>query len=210
MVNDGILDRCDSQEVYGMHNMPFYPVGVLAVRPAALLAAADELEAIIQGQGGHAAARLRGTVRALDDTIRDLPEERFSEIVTRTAAAYQCSARIDDQCGYPITVNHAAQTDFAAEMANKVSPGVWRDVPRITAGEDFSYMLNARAGAYIMIGNGEGATVHHPSTALTMRLPRRDAPGMQNWWKAECRCVKEKQGWAGRPPYPQIPPCYCM
>lgn len=154
--------------------------------------------------------RLRGTVRALDDTIRDLPEERFSEIVTRTAAAYQCSARIDDQCGYPITVNHAAQTDFAAEMANKVSPGVWRDVPRITAGEDFSYMLNARAGAYIMIGNGEGATVHHPSTALTMRLPRRDAPGMQNWWKAECRCVKEKQGWAGRPPYPQIPSCYCM
>lgn len=59
MVNDGILDRCDSQEVYGMHNMPFYPVGVLAVRPAALLAAADELEAIIQGQGGHAAARTR-------------------------------------------------------------------------------------------------------------------------------------------------------
>ena len=70
---------------------------------------------------------------------------------------------MDYQRGYPVTVNHEINTDYAADAAEKVTPGVWRDTPPIMAGEDFSYMLNARPGAYIMIGNGEaGATVHHP------------------------------------------------
>ena len=216
MVNDGMMEQVGNiQEVYGMHNMPDYPVGEFAIREGALLAAADEFDIYIEGQGGHAAApheavdanlaaahvlialqsvasrnvdpvkqvvvsvctmrsdtdshnvlpqkvRLRGTVRTLDDDIRDLAEARVRDIVTHTAAAHQCTADITYDRGYPITVNHAENTVFAADVAEKITPGVWRDTPPIMAGEDFSYMLNVRPGAYMMIGNGDGATVHHP------------------------------------------------
>ncbi len=216
MVKEGMMDRWQINEVYGMHNMPGHPVGAFAIREGALLAAADEFDITLEGQGGHAAApheaidtnlaaahvvvalqsvasrnvdpvgqvvvsvctlrsdtdshnvlpqtvRLRGTVRSLDDGIRDLAEARVRDIVTHTAAAHQCTANITYDRGYPITVNHADETAYAADAAEKVTPGVWRDTPPIMAGEDFSYMLNVRPGAYMMIGNGEeGATVHHP------------------------------------------------
>ena len=215
MVKDGMMERWEIDEVYGMHNMPDYPVGEFAIREGALLAAADEFDIYIDGQGGHAAApheavdanlaaahvlialqsvasrnvdpvkqvvvsvctlrsdtnshnilpqkvRLRGTVRTLDDAVRDLAESRVRDIVTHTAAAHQCRAEITYERGYPITVNHAENTTFAADAAERVTPGVWRDTPPIMAGEDFSYMLNARPGAYMMIGNGDGPTVHHP------------------------------------------------
>ena len=105
---------------------------------------------------------LRGTVRTLDSEVQDLAERRLHDLTRLTAEAHQCRAEIDYQRGYPVTRNHADQTRFAAEAADKVTPGTDRDTPPIMAGEDFSYMLNARPGAYIMIGNGEGATVHHP------------------------------------------------
>ncbi|OAN79362.1 amidohydrolase [Sulfitobacter sp. EhC04] len=215
MVKDGLMDRWGVQEVYGMHNMPFFPAGEFAIRHGALLAAADEFEVIIEGRGSHAAAphngadsnlaaahvvvalqsiasrnvdpvkqvvvsvttvqsdtdshnilpqsvRLRGTVRTLDEEVRNLAEARFHEVVTHTAAAYQCKAGITYTRGYPVTVNHPDQTDFAADMADKVAPGVLRDLPPVMAGEDFSYMLNARPGAYMMIGNGDSASLHHP------------------------------------------------
>ena len=105
---------------------------------------------------------LRGTVRTLDPEVQDLAERRLHDLTRLTAEAHQCRTEIDYQRGYPVTRNHADQTRFAAEAADKVTPGTDRDTPPIMAGEDFSYMLNARPGAYIMIGNGEGATVHHP------------------------------------------------
>jgi amidohydrolase len=105
---------------------------------------------------------LRGTVRTLDEGVRDLAEARLRDIVTHTAAAHQCRAEITYDRGYPATVNHAENTTYAADAAERVTPGVIRDTPPIMAGEDFSYMLNARPGAYMMIGNGDGATVHHP------------------------------------------------
>ncbi|MEP5730138.1 MAG: M20 aminoacylase family protein [Sulfitobacter sp.] len=216
MVKDGLMDRWGIDEVYGIHNMPNYPVGEFAIRKGALLAAADQFEIIIEGQGGHAAApheaidtnlaaahvvvalqsiasrnvdpvkqvvvsvctlrsdteshnilpqtvKLVGTVRSLDEEVRDLAETRLRDVTTHTAAAYQCTANITYDRGYPVTVNHDDETIYAADVAEDITPGVWRDTPPIMAGEDFSYMLNARPGAYIMIGNGvEGATVHHP------------------------------------------------
>ena len=216
MVKDGLMERWGIDEVYGMHNMPYYPVGEFAIRSGALLAAADQFNIVLTGQGGHAAApheavdtnlaaahivvalqsiasrnvdpvkqivvsvctlrsdteshnvlpqsvQLRGTVRSLDEDVRDLAEQRLRDLVTHTAAAHQCSVEIDYERGYPVTVNHDINTVYAADAAEKVTPGVWRDTPPIMAGEDFSYMLNARPGAYIMIGNGDGATVHHPA-----------------------------------------------
>ncbi|MEZ5867571.1 MAG: M20 aminoacylase family protein [Defluviimonas denitrificans] len=55
MVKDGMMDRFAIQEVYGMHNMPGIPVGTFAIRPGAMMAAADQFDVIVTGKGGHAA-----------------------------------------------------------------------------------------------------------------------------------------------------------
>ena len=106
---------------------------------------------------------LRGTVRALDPEVRDLAQQRFEKIVSATAEAYGCTAAIDYQRGYPVTMNHAENTDFAADMAESVAGKVERTTVPIMAGEDFSFMLEKRPGAYMFLGNGEGAHVHHPA-----------------------------------------------
>ncbi len=106
--------------------------------------------------------RMRGTVRTLDPEVRSFVRTRLEEIVTATAQAHGCTARIDYQLGYPVTVNHAEHTDYAAAAAARVAGSVITDTPPIMAAEDFAFMLNARPGAYIMLGNGDGPTVHHP------------------------------------------------
>jgi len=55
MCQDGMMDRWNIQEVYGMHNMPGMPVGEFFIRPGALLASSDEFEITVTGKGGHAA-----------------------------------------------------------------------------------------------------------------------------------------------------------
>jgi hippurate hydrolase len=105
---------------------------------------------------------LRGTVRALDADVRDLAEVRLKKIVTATADAYDCTVDIDYERGYPITVNAEANTDIAADIAEIVAGKVDRNTPPIMAGEDFSFMLEERPGAYMFLGNGEGPMVHHP------------------------------------------------
>jgi len=215
MCKDGLMDRWGIDEVYGLHNMPGADIGSFHIRSGALLAATDDFEITITGQGGHAAApheavdpnvatahivlalqtiasrnvdplkqvvvsvcimrsdseasniiphrvHLGGTVRTLDSGVRDLAQKRLEEIVDLTARAHGCKAEINYERGYPATVNYADNTEFAADAAETVSPGVDRDTPPIMAGEDFSYMLEERPGAYIMLGNGAGATVHHP------------------------------------------------
>jgi hippurate hydrolase len=106
-------------------------------------------------------ARLKGTVRTLDADVRDLAERRMNEIVTLTAQAFGATATLDYQRGYPIMVNAEVETEHAAAAAARVSGGC-APAPLVMGGEDFSYMLNARPGAYILIGNGDTAMVHHP------------------------------------------------
>lgn len=108
---------------------------------------------------------LTGTIRTLAPEVRDLVETRIKKIVTSTADAFGCTVEIDYERGYPVTVNHDAPTDYAVEVATSIA-GVGNVDPEtapMMAGEDFSYMLEARPGAYIFLGNGEeGAMVHHP------------------------------------------------
>ncbi|TCO70327.1 M20 aminoacylase family protein [Rhodovulum euryhalinum] len=106
--------------------------------------------------------RLKGTVRSLEEGVRTLAETRLKEIVAHTARAYGAQAEIDYRRGYPVTENAPDQTLFAAEVAEAVSGKVRLDTPPMMGGEDFSYMLNARPGAYIFVGNGDTAMVHHP------------------------------------------------
>ncbi|MGR3487629.1 M20 aminoacylase family protein [Pseudooceanicola nanhaiensis] len=55
MCEDGMMERWNVQEVYGLHNMPGHPVGSFHIRPGAVMASADEFDVIIRGVGGHAA-----------------------------------------------------------------------------------------------------------------------------------------------------------
>ena len=108
--------------------------------------------------------RLTGTVRTLSAAIRDATEKRMKEIITHTAATYGATANLSYERGYPTTDNHARQTDFAVEVAREVvgHDRVAPDPPPLMGGEDFSFMLNACPGAYIFLGQGDTAGVHHP------------------------------------------------
>ena len=216
MVQDGMITRWGIQEVYGMHNMPGIPVGHFAIRPGAMMAAADQFEIVVTGKGGHAAkphdcidttvvaahiivalqtiasrgvdplkqvvvsvctvatdstahnvipqvVKMRGTARTMDPDVQDFVERRIVEIATGTAAALGAVAEVSYQRGYPVTVNAAENTVFAAEVAQSVSGHVDTNTPPLMGAEDFSFMLNERPGAYIFLGNGDTAMVHHPA-----------------------------------------------
>ncbi|MEJ6602422.1 MAG: M20 aminoacylase family protein [Verrucomicrobiia bacterium] len=108
--------------------------------------------------------QLRGTVRTMDKDIRELAEKRIKEVCQHTAAAYGATTAINYHKGYPVMVNAPAQTAFAAEVAAQVAgaENVTTDTPAIMGGEDFAFMLEERPGAYILVGNGDTAMVHHP------------------------------------------------
>ena len=218
MVEDGVMDRWNVQEVYGLHNSPGLPVGQFAIRPGPQMASADEFDITLHGQGGHAAQphscidlvlvgsqivlalnaivsrnvdpvehavltvatfltesdtqnviaqtiRLRGTVRCFTPAVRDGIEAQLRALVTGIAAAHGARADITYTRGYPPTVNHADQAMFAADCAEAVAgPGkVDRATPPIMPAEDFAYVLQARPGAYIFLGNGDTAMCHHPA-----------------------------------------------
>ena len=215
MIDDGILERWNIQEVYGMHNFPGMPVGQFGIRSGPLMAATDEFQIEIEGVGGHAArpnksidpiivsthviqalqtivsrnvdplesavvsvtsihagdafnviaqkAKFIGTVRSLTPQIRDLLEERLKAVVTNIAQAFGAVASIDYKRNYPITANHEASTSFAAGIAREIvgSDNVDTGIPPVMGGEDFSFMLEARPGAFIFVGNGDTAGLHN-------------------------------------------------
>ena len=217
MVNDGMMDRFGIQEVYGMHNAPGLPVGQFALRPGPLMAAADRIEILVEGKGGHAAkphlavdtiliasqiivnaqsivsrnvdplqnavvsicafnagftdnvipqtARLQGTVRTLTPEMRDFVEARLHAIVEGTAAVFGGTAKLVYHRDYPVTKNHADNAIFAGDAAAAVvgEDAINRDTVPVMGGEDFSFMLEARPGAFIFIGQGDGPNVHHPA-----------------------------------------------
>ena len=110
-------------------------------------------------------AMLRGTVRSLTPSVQDLLEKRILEIVEGTAKLYGAKVTAKYRRGYPVLKNHAAQTDFAASVAKEIAgkDKVDTDMAPVMGAEDFSYMLNARPGAFIFMGNGDTAGLHHPA-----------------------------------------------
>jgi len=105
---------------------------------------------------------LRGTIRTFDPDLRTLAEQRLKDIATHTAAVYGGRVEINWMRGYPAMVNAEAETDIAADIGKKIAGSVDADTPPIMGGEDFAYMLEVCPGAYIQIGNGDTAEVHHP------------------------------------------------
>jgi len=214
MLDDGLLDRFDIAEVYGMHNWPGMPVGTFGIRSGGIMAATDRFYVDIVGKGGHAArphatidpiivaaqmvtalqtivsrnldpldsavlsvtmveageadnvisrtAKITGTVRTLDGGVQDFIEARLAEFVPQFAQSFGAEASVRYARGYPVTVNAPEQTEFAASVARDiVGPGqVDADTVPSMGGEDFSFMLNERPGAYIFLGNGDSTELH--------------------------------------------------
>ena len=109
-------------------------------------------------------ATLTGTVRTLNEAVRDQVIARMEEVAVNIAAAHGAKAKVEYERGYPVTVNHPAETEFAAAVAAQISgeDKVDTDVAPMMGAEDFSYMLEARPGAYLFLGAEGGAGLHHP------------------------------------------------
>jgi amidohydrolase len=105
------------------------------------------------------------TIRCFSPTVREMLKQRILQIAQGNAAAYGVTAEVDYEWGYPATVNHPAETDLAADVAREVSGEAAVDArsAREMGSEDFSYMLEARPGAYLFLGTGPGAGLHHPA-----------------------------------------------
>ena len=109
-------------------------------------------------------AELRGTVRTLTPEVRALVQKRVREVVAGVAQITGAKIDLAYQRGYPVTVNHAAQTDLATQIAREVAGDAnVHETPPLMGAEDFSYMLEARPGAFIFCGNGDSAGLHHPA-----------------------------------------------
>ncbi|MBB5047756.1 hippurate hydrolase [Rhodopseudomonas rhenobacensis] len=111
-----------------------------------------------------ASAELKGTVRTLTADVRDLAERRVREVVAGVATMTGATIDLVYERGYPVLVNHAAQTEAASRVARAIAgDGNVHDMPPLMGAEDFAYMLEARPGAFIFVGNGDSAGLHHPA-----------------------------------------------
>ncbi len=110
-------------------------------------------------------AVLAGTVRTLRPEVRDLAEARIKQISESLASAYGARVTISYGRNYPVTVNHRDETGHALAAASDIAgeSKVSADLDPMMGGEDFSYMLLARPGAFIFIGNGDTAGLHNPA-----------------------------------------------
>ncbi|MDA5094060.1 M20 family metallopeptidase [Aliiroseovarius sp. KMU-50] len=120
---------------------------------------------------------VKGTTRTLSGEIRDLAQVRITEICEGIAATFGGVATVEYNRNYPVMVNHEMQTEFAADVARKVS-GDCNDAPLVMGGEDFAFMLEERPGAYILVGNGDTAMVHHPEYNFNDEA----IPAGCSWW----------------------------
>jgi hippurate hydrolase len=110
-------------------------------------------------------ARLQGTARSLTPAVQDLLEQRLRDVVEGVARLHGAKATLRYRRGYPVLRNHERETGFAASVAGQVvgAEKVDTAVDPVMGAEDFSFMLEARPGAFIFVGNGASAGLHHPA-----------------------------------------------
>ena len=109
-------------------------------------------------------ALIAGTVRTLSPAMRELAQSRIREVCAGVGAAMGATIEVDYHTNYPVTVNHPTETGHAIEAAVEIAgeARVDPDKEPTMGGEDFSYMLESRPGAFIFMGNGDTANLHHP------------------------------------------------
>jgi amidohydrolase len=110
-------------------------------------------------------AQFAGTIRTLSTPVGEKSRERLVQICEGIAAAHGASVHVDLDVNYPVTFNDPQETVFAGGIAATIAgeANVDTNVPPVMGGEDFSYMLEARPGAFIFIGNGDTASLHNPA-----------------------------------------------
>lgn len=101
-------------------------------------------------------ATLVGTVRTFKSSVQDLVEARLNELVTAIATGFGATAQITYERTYPATINTLKEAIFAGDVAASLvgADQVIRDLPPSMGAEDFSFMLQAKPGAYLRIGQG--------------------------------------------------------
>ncbi|MFN4272397.1 MAG: M20 aminoacylase family protein [Aliihoeflea sp.] len=122
-------------------------------------------------QAGHAhnvipdTAVFSGTIRSLEDSVGAMARERIGAICQGIAQAAGATVNIDIDVNYPVTRNHEAETALALSVATGIAgpAAVDGNLPPMMGGEDFSYMLQQRPGAFIFVGNGDTAGLHNPA-----------------------------------------------
>ena len=110
-------------------------------------------------------AYINGTIRTFEPEVQDMVRRRLHEIIEGQAASFGVTADITYEVGYPATINDPAKTEFAADVARSVAgaENVVGDAIAEMGAEDFAYFLEKRPGAYLFVGNGESAGLHHPA-----------------------------------------------
>jgi len=147
------------------------PVGQIVVSVTSFQTSSNAHNVIPQS------VKLRGTVRTMAEDLRDLAQVRIAALATSVAEGFGGVADIRYDRGYPVMVNHEEQTAFASEVATAVS-GACADAPLVMGGEDFAFLLEERPGAYILVGNGDTAPVHHPE----YNFEDEAIPAGCSWW----------------------------
>ncbi|MCS6810339.1 MAG: M20 family metallopeptidase [Tepidimonas sp.] len=123
---------------------------------------------------------LQGTVRTFSVEALDQIEARMRELAEGVAAAYGLQADFTLRRNYPPTVNHAAEAQWVADVARELlGPDAVHPQEPTLGAEDFAYMLQARPGAYLFLGNGNGQhrAAHgpgHDAGPCTLHHPRYD------------------------------------
>lgn len=110
---------------------------------------------------------LAGTIRAFNASTRKQAENEMRKIVDGVAATFGMQSRFDIQHGYPATVNSHAESALCRAVAESVvgRKNVRTDLPPSMGAEDFSFMLLAKPGCYVWLGNGAGeggCMLHNP------------------------------------------------
>ncbi len=110
-------------------------------------------------------ARFSGTIRTFDTETREMAFRRIREVVEGHGPVFNVSVDLAFDEGYPATVNTPENAAFAAGVAAEVvgEANVDPDHEKEMGAEDFSYILQARPGAYLFLGQGDTAVCHHPA-----------------------------------------------
>jgi len=111
-------------------------------------------------------ATLVGTVRAFDPAVQDMVAQRIKDLCNAIALGFGATVTVRYERIYPATINTAGEARFAGDVAAALvgEDNVDRDLEPSMGAEDFSFMLQARPGAYLRLGQGMGAgnsTLHN-------------------------------------------------
>ncbi len=108
-------------------------------------------------------ATLVGTVRSFSPKVQDMMEARIKDLCSAIALGFGATATVRYERIYPATINTASEARFAAGVAEQLvgAESVVRNLEPSMGAEDFSFMLQARPGAYLRLGQGNGAALHN-------------------------------------------------